>query len=230
MANADRRGTDVNILEHDTVFDIAGVGVTETVVATWALVGVLAVVGVVAGRRVQEEPSGWQSVVEWGFTWLRGFVAQMTGSDGALYVPLVATVGLFILAANTMSVIPFVKAPTADLNTPLALAVIVFFSVHYFGARRLGVRRYARSFAQPSIILLPMNILSNLTRTFSLAIRLFGNMLSHEVIVAVLLLVLPLVLPAVLEVFGLFIGVLQAYIFTILTAVYIGGAVRGEAA
>jgi len=220
----------MNILEHQTVFHIAGVGVTETVVATWGLVAVLGTVGVVAGRQVEAQPSGWQAVLEWGLTWLRGFTEQVTGTDGAPYVPLVATVGIFILTANTMSVIPYVKAPTADLNTPLALAVIVFFSVHYFGARKLGAWGYARSFAQPSIILLPMNILSNLTRTFSLAIRLFGNMLSHQVIVAVLLLVLPLVLPAVLEVFGLFIGILQAYIFTILTVVYVGGAVRGEEA
>jgi F-type H+-transporting ATPase subunit a len=119
-----------------------------------------------------------------------------------------------------------VEAPTADINTPAALALVVFFSVHYFGVRRLGLGGYLRKFARPFVLFLPINVLGNLTRTLSLAIRLFGNMVSHQIIVAILLLILPLVVPAVLEVFGLFIGVLQAYIFTILTIVYIGGAVR----
>jgi F-type H+-transporting ATPase subunit a len=152
----------------------------------------------------------------------------MTGESGRRYLSLVATIGLFVLVANLMSVVPHVDAPTASISTPAALAVIVFFSVHYFGVRELGFGAYLRTFAQPSILLLPMNLLSHLTRTFSLAIRLFGNMLSHQIIVAVLLVVLPLIIPAVLEVFGLFIGVLQAYIFTILTIVYIAGAVRAE--
>lgn len=220
----------MNILGHDAVFHVAAVGVTETVIVTWGLVAVVGGAGIVAGRHVKDEPEGWQAVAEWALSWLRGFVAQTTGTDGARYLPLVATVGVFIFIANTVSVFPYLEAPTADISTAAALAVIVFFSVHYFGGRQLGVRRYAKTFAEPSPILLPMNVLSSLTRTISLAVRLFGNMLSHQVIVAVLLLVLPLVLPAVLEVFGLFIGILQAYIFVILTVVYIGGAVRGEAA
>jgi len=151
---------------------------------------------------------------------------EMTGRGGERYVPLVATIAIFILAANLMAAVPFVEAPTADINTPAALATVVFFSVHYFGIRELGGRGYLRKFAQPLILFLPINVLANLTRTLSLAIRLFGNMVSHQIIVAILLVMLPLAVPAALEVFGLFIGALQAYIFTILTIVYIGGAVR----
>jgi F-type H+-transporting ATPase subunit a len=130
-----------------------------------------------------------------------------------------------------MAAVPFVEAPTADINTPAALALVVFFSVHYFGVRKLGLAGYVRKFAQPIALFLPINVLAHLTRTLSLAIRLFGNMVSHQIIVAILLVILPVLVPAVLEIFGLFIGVLQAYIFTILTIVYIGGAVRagGEA-
>jgi F-type H+-transporting ATPase subunit a len=138
----------------------------------------------------------------------------------------VATIAIFVLAANLMAVVPFVEAPTADINTPAALALVVFFSVHYFGVRALGLVGYVRKFAQPLFLFLPINVLGNLTRTLSLAIRLFGNMVSHQIIVAILLIILPLGVPAALEIFGLFIGVLQAYIFTILTVVYIGGAVR----
>jgi F-type H+-transporting ATPase subunit a len=216
------------VLEKDVVFRIFGVEITATVVATWAMVTVLSALAVYAGRHLHERPSRWQAVVEWGIGAINGLIEDLTDESARRYLPLVASVGVFVLVANLMAVLPYVEAPTAAISTPAALAVIVFFSVHYFGMRELGVTGYLKSFARPSVLLLPMNLLSHITRTFSLAIRLFGNMLSHQIIVAVLLVVLPLLIPAVLEVFGLFIGVLQAYIFTVLTAVYIAGAVRAE--
>ena len=219
---------DTSVIEKNVVFHVLGIGITSTVIATWAMVAVIAALAGYAGRHLQERPSRWQAVCEWGVGAVSGLIEEMTGEDARRYLPLIATTGLFILVANLMSIVPTVEAPTASINTPAALAVIVFFSVHYFGIRELGFWDYLKTFALPTPLLLPMNILSHLTRTFSLAIRLFGNMLSHQIIVAVLLLVLPLVVPAVLEVFGLFIGVLQAYIFTILTVVYIAGAVRVE--
>jgi F-type H+-transporting ATPase subunit a len=214
-------------LGRSTVFAVFGVPVTTTVVTTWAMLVVLCVGAILAGRSLRETPTGWQAVLEWGVASLNDMLDELTGS-GARYLPLVATLGLFVLVANLSSILPGVDAPTADINTPIGLALVVFLSVHYFGIRQLGLWGYLASFARPSPLLLPFNILSALTRTISLAIRLFGNMLSHQIIVAVLLLILPLVVPAVLQVFGLLIGVLQAYIFTILTMVYIGGAVRGE--
>ncbi|HLJ58503.1 MAG TPA: F0F1 ATP synthase subunit A [bacterium] len=212
-------------LERRVVLWIAGVPVTTTVVSTTGMVAVLSVLAVLAGRTIRARPSRWQAVAEWGVRGVEGLLDEVVG-DGRRYLPLVATLGLFILVANLMSALPAVEAPTADVNTPAALAIIVFCSVHYYGMREAGVLGYFRRFTQPVPLLLPINILSNLTRTFSLAIRLFGNMVSHQIIVAILLLILPLVVPAVLEVFGMFISVLQAYIFTVLTIVYIGGAVR----
>lgn len=212
---------------HATLFTVFGVPVTSTVVTTWALLAVLAALSYVAGRHLSQEPTGWQAIVEWGMNAIEDLLDEMAGS-GQPYVPLVASIGVFVLVANLSSILPGVEAPTADLNTPVALAMVVFFSVHYFGIRQRGLWDYLASFARPNPLLLPINLLTSVTRGVSLSIRLFGNMLSHQVIVAVLLLILPLVVPAILEVFGLAIGVLQAYIFTILTAVYIGGAVRGE--
>jgi len=212
--------------ERPVVFVLLGMPVTTTVLATSAMVLVLCVLAVVAGRSIRATPGRWQSTAEWGVSALETLLAEMTGSSGQRYVPLVATVAIFVLAANLMAAVPFVEAPTADINTPVALALVVFFSVHYFGVRELGLVGYLRKFGQPFVLFLPINVLGNLTRTLSLAIRLFGNMVSHQIIVAILLLILPLVVPAMLEIFGLFIGVLQAYIFTILTVVYIGGAVR----
>jgi F-type H+-transporting ATPase subunit a len=214
-------------LGRETLFTILGAPVTTTVVTTWGLLAVVAVLAVLAGRSLKKSPSGWQAVVEWAVTSVGELLDEMTGTSQR-YLPLVLTIGLFVLIANLSSLLPLVESPTADINTPVALALVVFFSVHYFGIRQQGLWRYLASFARPNPILLPFNILSSLTRTVSLAIRLFGNMLSHQVIVAILLLILPLVVPAVLQVFGLLIGVLQAYIFMILTIVYIGGAVRGE--
>ncbi|HUX86465.1 MAG TPA: F0F1 ATP synthase subunit A [Chloroflexota bacterium] len=215
-------------LERPVILTLFGLPVTSTVVTTWVIVAVLLVTAALAGRRVSYKASRSQAVLEWGITTLRGMLAEMTGTTDDRYLPLVATVASFVLVSNLVPVIPWVEAPTADINTPIALSLIVFFSVHYFGVRELGVINYLRKFAQPVVLLLPINVLSQLTRTFSLAIRLFGNMISHQIIVAILLLILPLMLPAVLEVFGLFIGVIQAYIFTILTIVYIGSAVRAD--
>jgi F-type H+-transporting ATPase subunit a len=212
--------------ERPVIITLAGVPVTTTVVATSAMVVVLCALAIVARRRIRATPGRWQAAAEWGLSALETLLAEMAGSSGRRYVPLVATIAIFVLAANLMTAVPFLEAPTADVNTPAALALVVFCSVHYFGVRQLGFGGYLRKFAQPFVLFLPINVLGNLTRTLSLAIRLFGNMVSHQIIVAILLLILPLVVPAVLEVFGLFIGVLQAYIFTILTIVYIGGAVR----
>ena len=214
-------------LGRETVFSVLGVSITTTVVTTWVMLLVLTALAIVAGRRLKETPSGWQAVLEWGVTSLSQLLDEMTGNSQR-YLPLVMSIGVFVLTANLSSILPGVQAPTADINTPIALALVVFFSVHYFGIRQQGLWNYLASFARPNPILLPFNILGTFTRTVSLAIRLFGNMLSHQVIVAVLLLILPLVVPAVLEVFGLLIGVLQAYIFMVLTVVYVGGAVRGE--
>jgi F-type H+-transporting ATPase subunit a len=213
-------------LERGVAFTLVGIPVTTTVVTTWGMVVALCAAAVLGGKRLREKPARWQAAVEWGVSTVQNLLAEVTGGRGEKYLPLVMTIAIFVLVANLLSVIPFVEAPTGDINTPVALAVIVFFSVHYFGIREMGLWGYLKKFARPVFILLPINILEHFTRTLSLAVRLFGNMLSHQIIVAILLLMLALVVLVVLEILGLFIGMLQAYIFTVLTIVYIGGAVR----
>ena len=217
-------------LEQDVVFSPFGVPITSTVVTTWAMVAVLSAVAIVAGRRIRERPSGWQSVAEWGTRALTGMIEETTGRAGWPFLPLVASLGIFIVVANALPMLPFVEAPTADVNTPVALALLVFCASPYYGIRELGLLGYLRKFAEPVPFLVPINILHYVSRTFSLAIRLFGNMISHQLIVAIILLILPLVVPVILEVFGLFIGILQAYIFIVLTTVYLGAAVQAEEA
>jgi F-type H+-transporting ATPase subunit a len=217
-------------LERDVVFSPFGVPITSTVVTTWVMVAALSIVAIVAGRRIRDRPGGWQSVAEWCTEALIGMLDETAGPVGRRFLPLVASLGIFIVVANALPILPFVEAPTADINTPVALALLVFCSSPYFGVRELGLWGYLRKFAEPVPILLPINILHYVSRTFSLAIRLFGNMLSHQLIVAIILLILPLVVPVILEVFGLFVGMLQAYIFVVLTTVYLGAAVQAEEA
>jgi len=205
--------------------------IAPTVLETTGMVGIVGLLGVLAGRRVRERPSEWQAALEWGYRYLEDLLSEVTEKEsGYRYIPLVATLAVFILSAALMGTFPLLEAPTANLNTTVALALVVFFATHYFGIREHGWTEYLRQFAEPSWILVPINVLGHITRTVSLAIRLFANMLSHQVIIAVLLLVAPLVIPVIFELFGLFIGALQAYIFTLLTIVYIGGAVRAQGA
>jgi F-type H+-transporting ATPase subunit a len=138
--------------------------VTTTVVTTWVMLVVLTVLAMLAGRRLTETPSGWQAVLEWGVTSLSQLLEEMTGNSQR-YLPLVMSIGVFVLAANLSSILPGVQAPTADINTPIALALVVFFSVHYVGIRQQGLWNYLASFARPNPILLPFNILGTFTRT-----------------------------------------------------------------
>ncbi|MGB7914503.1 MAG: F0F1 ATP synthase subunit A, partial [Rhodomicrobium sp.] len=125
---------------------------------------------------------------------------------------------------NLSGLLPGVEAPTSKLETPAALALIVFFSVHFFGIRARGLRGYLASFAKPKLIMLPLNILSELTRTFSLMLRLFGNIMSGEFIIALIVALAGLFVPIPLMALEILIGIVQAYIFTVLAAVFIGAA------
>jgi len=165
----------------------------------------------------------------------RLFVAEREqgGFDGFLLAPVDRTamlvakstaLFLFLVVANTAGLLPGVKAPTAHLETPAALATLVFMSVHLAGVRRRGLRGYLREFAQPTIFLLPLNLLSEVTRTFSLTIRLFGNVMSGEFVIAIVLGLAGLFVPLPLMGLELLTGIIQAYIFTTLAAVFIAAA------
>lgn len=120
------------------------------------------------------------------------------------------------------------RSPTPDINTPLALALSVFFSVPYFGIRTCGVWGYLKHYVEPIFIMLPIEIASEIARTFSLTFRLFGNILGEEIIISILFIVMPLFVPVPMMLFSIFTGLLQAYVFALLTCVYIGGAVKAH--
>jgi F-type H+-transporting ATPase subunit a len=152
-------------------------------------------------------------------------IEDVIRKDARPFLPLVGTLFIFLLGANLSGVLPGVEAPTSKIETPAALALIVFFSVHYFGVRSRGFRGYLASFAEPKLIMLPLNILSEVTRTFSLMVRLFGNVMSGEFVIALVVALAGLFVPIPLMVLEILVGLVQAYIFTVLATVFIGAAV-----
>ncbi|MBN2005679.1 MAG: F0F1 ATP synthase subunit A [Anaerolineae bacterium] len=200
------------------VFHIGAIGVTDTVVSTWLIMALIVALAVALKR--------WQpSLAEWGLDSLNGMISDVMGRPAGPYLPFLGTLAIFIAAANTFSAVPFITAPTRDVNTPLALAVIVFFSVHYFGIREKGAWRYLRDMATP-IFNLPLEIIGQLSRTLSLTLRLFGNIIGGELVATVIFTLVPLLIPILMTGLGLFTGVLQAYVFTALASVYIASGVE----
>jgi F-type H+-transporting ATPase subunit a len=152
------------------------------------------------------------------------------GGDVTRYLPLLGTLFLFIATANLTAVLPGTVPPTGQLETPAALAMIVFLSIHAFGIEARGLGAYLGRYLRPNPLLLPLNVLADFTRTFALTIRLFGNVMSHELVLAILLLLAGLLVPVPFMLLGMLIGLIQAYIFTVLAAVFIGAAVSEDQA
>lgn len=210
------------------VFQLGPIQVTRPVVTTWAIMAVLAVGSWSATRRLRPEPSRRQALLELFVTGIQSQIEEVVRRDARPLLPLLGTLFIFLLTANVCGVLPGVQAPTGRIETPAALALIVFLSVHWFGVRARGLMGYLGSFAQPKLIMLPLNILSEITRTFSLMVRLFGNIMSGEFLIALVLALAGLFVPIPLMVLELLVGVVQAYIFSVLATVFIGAAVGDD--
>jgi F-type H+-transporting ATPase subunit a len=200
------------------VFYLGSVPIRDTVVSTWVMVALLTAGALVLRWR-------WPAALDQLVDLLSTAIADVMGRPAEPFLPFLGALALFIAAANVVGVLPILVSPTRDINTPLALALVVFFAVHWHGALEKGLWGHLKSMGSP-IFLLPLEIVSQLSRTLSLTLRLFGNVISTELIVAVLFSLLPLIVPVPLMGFGIFTGLLQAYIFTALAAVYIGAAVE----
>lgn len=211
-------------LDSPVVFHLGPVPFTQEVVTTWVLVVLLGLGSYLVTRQLSRSPGRVQGAVEALFVLLENQIRGVVQTDPAPLVPFIGTLFVFLAAANLSSLIPGVKAPTASLETPAALALIVFFAVHAYGIQEKGVWRYLKAFAQPSVLMLPLNILSEITRTFSMMIRLFGNMMSHEFILGIVVALVGLFVPIPFMALGILIGLIQAYIFAILATVFIGAA------
>lgn len=213
-----------NPLEADILFWLGPIPIAHAVVTTWAIMAAMAGFSWLVIRRAQLEAGPLQASLEVAVEAIARQVESITGKRDAAFLALLATLFLFLVISNLSAILPGVKAPTAHLETPAALASIVFISTHYFGVRARGILAYLEHYTKPSVLLTPLNILAELTRTFSLMIRLFGNMMSHELVLAIITLLAGVLVPVPFLLLGVLIGVIQAYIFTVLAAVYIGAA------
>ena len=207
------------------LFHLGPVGITRPVVTTWAIMAVLTLISWFVTGRLRLHPDRRQIVLELLVTGIMAQIDEVTRKSPRPFLPLLGTLFIFLVAANLSGVLPGVEAPTGKLETPAALALIVFVAVHYFGVRARGPFGYLASFAKPKLIMLPLNIVSEIMRTFSLMVRLFGNVMSGEFVIALVVALAGLFVPVPLMALEILVGLVQAYIFTILATVFIGAAV-----
>ena len=199
-----------------------------TIVFTWALMLVLAVGSKLITRKLSTDlrRSRWQNLLEIVVTGIEKQIEDVGLHHPEKYIGFLGTLFLFVATASLCTVIPGYETPTGSLSTTAALALCVFVAVPFFGIEEQGVGNYLKSYAEPTFIMLPFNIISEISRTLALAVRLFGNMMSGTMIIAILLTITPFLFPILMTALGLLTGMVQAYIFSILAAVYIAAATR----
>jgi F-type H+-transporting ATPase subunit a len=197
-----------------------------TIVFTWGLMFALAAGSKLITRNLSTEltRSRWQNLLEIIVTAIEKQIGEVGVRHPDKYLGFLGTLFLFIAMANLCTLIPGYEPPTGSLSTTAALALCVFVAVPFFGIKEQGVGGYLKSYMEPTVIMLPFNIISELSRTLALAVRLFGNMMSGVMIIAILLTITPFLFPIVMTALGLLTGMVQAYIFTILAAVYVAAA------
>jgi F-type H+-transporting ATPase subunit a len=219
----------MNISPDSIIFWQRGpVVLSATIVFTWVIMAVLILISWLATRRLSVEPplSRWQNFLEIVIGYMRDQIRDVTDQAPDRYLPFLGTLFLFIAVSNILTIVPYYEPPTGSLYTTSALAICVFFAVPIYGIIQQGFSDYFKRYIQPSVFVLPFNIIGELSRTFALAVRLFGNVMSGTIVVGVLISIAPLFVPIVMRAFGLLIGVIQAYIFFVLATVYIGSASR----
>lgn len=208
------------------------VHLNETIVTTWVLMALLTVGSILVTRRLRTglTRSRWQTGLEIVVTLIERQIEETGMRSPRTYMPFIGTLFLFIALSNLCTIVPGYEPPTGSLSTTAALAILVFLAVPVFGVARRGLGGYLREYLQPTVLMLPFNVIGELSRTLALAVRLFGNIMSGTVIAAILLSVAPLVFPILLTALGLLTGLVQAYIFAVLATVYIGAATQVRAA
>ncbi len=210
------------------LFYIGPVAVSAPVVVTWAIMLLLSVGAWLLTRRLSVHASTRQAALEVVVAAIETQIRDTMRTDPEPYLPLIGTLFLFIFTANWSSLIPGAEPPTAHIETDAALALIVFFAVAYYGIKARGLFGYAATFAEPSILMMPLNLIETITRTFSLVVRLFGNVMSGVFVVGIVLSLVGLLVPVPLMALDLLTGAVQAYIFSVLAMVFIAGVLGSD--
>lgn len=207
-------------LSPQVIFTIFDLKITDTVVSTWIMMLIIIILAIIIERF---KPDLGELIVEFISNTARSVMSKET--DVTKYMPFLGTLGLFLIFANIFGIVPRMVSPTANINTTIALSILVFFAVHFYGIREKGLWGYIKDLVNP-IFILPLEIVGQLSRTLSLAVRLFGNILSTDLIVAIVFTLIPFIAPLPLAALGMLTGVLQAYIFLVLASLYIASAVE----
>jgi F-type H+-transporting ATPase subunit a len=199
-----------------------------TIVTTWAIMLVLVVGSALITRKLKTgiRISHWQCILEMLVIGINNQIKEIGLKKPEEYIGFIGTLFLFIGISNVCIIFPWYEPPTGSLSTTTALAICVLLAVPFFGIAKSGFLTYLKSYIKPTFIMLPFNLISEITRTLALAVRLFGNIMSGGMIIAILLSITPFVFPIVMQSLGLLTGVVQAYIFSILATVYIAAAVH----
>lgn len=219
----------MNLSPDQTVFwEYGFVTLNLTIVMTWVIMLVMVVAARWVTRRLRTDIkiSRWQCFLEMIVTGINSQIKEVGLNKPAQYIGFIGTLFLFIAVADLSIIIPYYEPPTASLSTTAALAICVFMAVPFFGIERSGLGNYLKSYLRPTFIMLPFNLISEISRTLALAIRLFGNIMSGGMIVGILLSIAPFLFPVIMNALGLLTGMVQAYIFSILATVYIAAAVH----
>jgi F-type H+-transporting ATPase subunit a len=199
---------------------------SETVITTWSVAALLFLVSWLSTRRMEQVPGRWQTAVEGVVSVIQDTIASATPQYADRLLPFVGTLWIFLAVANLVGIVPGLHGPTADLSATSALAVLVFLSVHWYGIRIHGLRAYLRHYLEPNPILLPFHIISEISRTLALAVRLFGNIFSLEMAALLVLLVAGFLVPVPVLMLHIVEALVQAYIFGMLALIYIAGGIE----
>jgi len=217
-------------LDSQIMFILFGIPVNATVFYSWITIAVLAILAFWTKHTLTSSTkiTRLQVVMEMLVTALCGQIHDVSNDRPHKYISLIGTFFLFIALSNFLTIIPWFDPPTASLSTTAAFAFVVFGAIPYYGIKNAGIKGYLKKFIDPTPVMLPMNIISDFSSTFALAFRLYGNMLSGVVIVSVLMMLAPFIIPVPLQILGLLTGTIQAYIFALLTIVYVSAVVPEE--
>jgi F-type H+-transporting ATPase subunit a len=210
------------------VFRIGPIAITNTVVVTWAIMLALSLAAWAVTRRMSPAPGPWQVVIEGVVSAIEDAIRAVLPDQFRQVMPFIATLWIFILVANLASLVPGMRSPTGDLSLTAGLAILVFLAVHWYGIRTNGLKSYLLHYLQPNPILMPFHVISELSRTVALAVRLFGNIFSLQMAALLVLLLAGFLAPVPVLMLHIIEGVVQAYIFGMLALVYIAGAIQSQ--
>ncbi|MGG7645914.1 F0F1 ATP synthase subunit A [Rhodovulum sp. YNF3179] len=210
------------------LYEWRGLALNATVVFTWGVMALLVLISWAITARLSEGTriSRWQVMLEVVVETIRDQIADVGADRPARYLPFIGTLFLFIAASNLLAVVPGFRPPTGSLSTTVALAACVLVAVPLFAITERGLRGYLGSYVRPTVLMLPFNVIGEVSRTIALAIRLYGNVMSGTVIAGILISVAPFFFPVLMQLLGLLTGLIQAYIFAVLAMVYIASAAR----